>query len=310
MTGTMRQGRRDVMKTMREVLLLVLAVAMARSAAAEEPDAELIAKITGLKPDVKNGSAKVSVPRGALGDTLDGVKKKPFQGLPSWAAFQAAGDKTIVMGDMTLTEPQVNPTMSAALDNGLQVTALHNHFFFDRPHVFFMHIGGMGTTEQLATGVRKALDAANAAPRRTGFGGVSIPAKSTIDPKPLETILGTAAQTKDGIAKFSFGRKTSMHGTEVGEAMGVNTWAAFAGSQRAAVVDGDFAMLEDELLRRPQGAASREHQHRRDPQPHDARAAPHHVSALLGERPRGGTRAGGQIGPRHAEEVTRRAGTP
>src|SRR3989475_7218515 len=172
---------------------------------------------------------------------------QPFQGLSTGAPFQASGDKTIGRGDMTLPEPQVNPTMSAALDNGLQVTALHNHFFFDRPHVFFMHIGGAGTTEQLATGVRKALDAANAAQRGTGFGGVSIPAKSAIDPKPLETILGASAQARDGIAKFSFGRKTSMHGTEVGEAMGVNTWAAFAGSQRAAVVDGDFAMLEDEL---------------------------------------------------------------
>src|SRR5262249_46271291 len=75
----------------------------------------------------------------------------------------------------------------------------------------------------------------------------SIPAASTIDPKPLEAILGASAQAKDGIAKFSFGRKTSMHGTEVGEAMGVNTWAAFAGSQGGALVDGDFAMLEDEL---------------------------------------------------------------
>ena len=246
------------MKTMRVVLLLVLAVVMARSAAAEEPDAELIAKITGLKPDVKNGIAKVSVPRGDLEAVIDGAKMQPFQGLTTWAAFQAAGDKTIVMGDMTLTEPQVNPTMSAALDNGLQVTALHNHFFFDRPHVFFMHIGGVGTTAQLATGVRKALDAANAAQRGTGFGGVSIPAKSAIDPKPLETILGASAQAKDGIAKFSFGQKTSMHGTEVGEAMGVNTWAAFAGSRRATVVDGDFAMLESELqpvLKKLRGAS-------------------------------------------------------
>ena len=119
------------MKTMR-VLLLILAVAIARSAVAEEPDAELIAKITGLKADVKNGIAKISVPRGDLGAVIDGAQMQPFQGLTSWAAFQAAGDKTIVMGDMTLTEPQVNPTMSAALDNGLQVTALHNHFFFDR----------------------------------------------------------------------------------------------------------------------------------------------------------------------------------
>jgi Domain of Unknown Function (DUF1259) len=137
--------------------------------------------------------------------------------------------------------------MSAALDNGLQVTALHNHFFFDRPHVFFMHIGGLGTTEQLSTGVRKIVDAANAAPKAAGFAGASIPKTSTIDPKPLEAILGTSAQAKDGVAKFSFGRKTSMHGVEVGEAMGVNTWAAFGGSQQAAVVDGDFAMLEDEL---------------------------------------------------------------
>ncbi len=229
------------------VLLLILAAVMPRSVAAEEPDVELIAKITGVKPDVKNGIAKISVPAGHPGAGIDGVTVQPFQGLTTWAAFQAAGGKTMVMGDMTLTEPQVNPTMSAALDNGLQVTALHNHFFYDRPNVFFMHIGGEGTTEQLATGVRKALDAANAASKGTGFGGPSIPAKSTIDPKPLETILGASAQAKDGIAKFSFGRKTSMHGTEVGDAMGVNTWAAFAGSDQAAVVDGDFAMLEDEL---------------------------------------------------------------
>src|SRR5262245_11438131 len=242
-----KHERRDIMKTSRVGPLLILAVVMVGSAAAEEPDAALIAKITGLTPDVKNGVAKVSVPRGDLGMVIDGVEMQPFQGLTSWAAFQAAGDQTMVMGDIVLTEPQVNPAMSAALDNGLQVTALHNRFFFDRPHVFFMHIGGMGSTEQLATGVRKVVDAANAAPRGTGFGGVKVPAKSTIDPKPLEAILGGSAQVKDGVAKFSFGRKTSMHGTEVGEAMGVNTWAACGGSEQAAVVDGDFAMLEDEL---------------------------------------------------------------
>src|SRR5262249_56514433 len=141
---------------------------------------------------------------------------------------QGAGDQTMVMGAIVLTEPQVNPAMSAGLDNGLQVTALHNHFFFDRPRVFFMHIGGMGTTEQLSTGVRKTVDAANAAPKGTGFAGPSIPKTSTIDPKPLEAILGGTAQAKEGVAKFSFGRKTSMHGTEVGEAMRVNTSAALA----------------------------------------------------------------------------------
>jgi hypothetical protein len=249
------------MKTMPVVLLLILAAATARSVAAEEPDAELIAKITGIKPDVKNGIAKVSVPRGDIPAVIDGVKMQPFQGLTSWAAFESAGGKAVVMGDLTMMQNEVNPAMSAALDNGLEVTALHNHFFYDRPNVFFMHIGGMGSTEQLATGVQKALDAIKLAGKASknpaaaascgepagGFEGPTIPAKSAIDPKPLEAILGGSAQAKDGIAKFSFGRKTSMHGAEVGEAMGVNTWAAFAGSEKAAVVDGDFAMLEDEL---------------------------------------------------------------
>ena len=235
------------MKLTHVVLPLLLAMAMASSVAATEPDPAVIATITGLTPDVKNGVAKVSVPRADLGMVIDGAQMQPFQGLTSWAAFQGAGDQTMVMGDIVLTETQVNPAMSAALDNGLEVTALHNHFFFDRPHVFFMHIGGVGTTGQLATGVRKIVEAANAAPRGDGFEGVKIPAQNTIDPKPLEGILQASAQAKDGLAKFSFGRKTSMHGTEVGEAMGVNTWAAFGGSNSAAVVDGDFAMLEDEL---------------------------------------------------------------
>jgi hypothetical protein len=235
------------MKLTHVALPLVLVVAGAGHVAAAEPDPAVIATITGLTPDVKNGIAKVSVPRADLGAVIDGVAMQPFQGLTSWAAFQGAGDQTMVMGDVVLTETQVNPALSAALDNGLEVTALHNHFFFDRPHVFFMHIGGVGTTGQLATGVKKVIEAANAAPRANGVEGVKIPAQNTIDPKPLEAILQASAQAKDGLAKFSFGRKTSMHGTEVGEAMGVNTWAAFGGSDSAAAVDGDFAMLEDEL---------------------------------------------------------------
>jgi hypothetical protein len=246
------------MRLILPALILALAAGTAR---AEEPDAEAIATITGLKPEVKNGVAKISVPRSDLAVVTDGVRMQPFQGLTSWAAFQRAGDKTIVMGDLTLTQDEVNPAMSAALDNGLAVTALHNHFFYDRPKIFFMHIGGTGSTEQLAAGVRKTLDAVKAVGAAAkdrfkgaacgepaaGFGGPPIPAKSSVDPKPLEEILGASGQAKDGMVKFVFGRKTSMHGTEVGEAMGVNTWAAFAGAPTAAVADGDFAMLEDEL---------------------------------------------------------------
>jgi hypothetical protein len=232
------------------ILLIVttMLVAIARGAAAE-PDAQVIAKITGIEPDVKSGVATIRVPRNDLKVVVDGVALTPFQGLTTWAAFEGAGDKMIVMGDMTLTEGEVNRTMSAALENGLEVTALHNHFFYDRPAIFFMHIGGTGTTEQLATGVRKAFDAVKAAGGRAaaGFDGPKIPDSSTLDAQPLEAILGSSAQAQDGMLKFVFGRKTSMHGIEAGAAMGVNTWAAFAGSPNAAVVDGDFAMLEGEL---------------------------------------------------------------
>jgi Domain of Unknown Function (DUF1259) len=211
-------------------------------------DTATIARATGLTPEVKDGVATVRMPRDDLAVIVDGVKLVPFQGLTSWAAFQESGDHTMVMGDLTLTEEQVNATMSAALENGLEVTALHNHFLFDRPRVFFMHIGGAGTTEQLATAVAKTLAAAKAASGHgDGFGGPQIPATNTIDPKPLEAVFGQPGQAKDGMVKFVFGKKTAMHGTEAGAAMGVNTWAAFGGSPAAAVVDGDFAMLEREL---------------------------------------------------------------
>src|SRR5260370_1125601 len=83
----------------------------------------------------------------------------PFMGLTSWAAFMTGmKGEAMVMGDLVLMQDEINPVMSAALDNGLQVTALHNHFLFDEPKVYFMHIGGEGSLETLATGVRKALD--------------------------------------------------------------------------------------------------------------------------------------------------------
>jgi hypothetical protein len=143
--------------------------------------------------------------------------------------------------------------MSALLDSGLAVTALHNHFFFAEPMVYFLHIGGEGECELLARGVRAALDVVEAIRARSptparGFGGKPLPEKSSIDPAPLEAILGVEGQSRDGLWKAVIGRKVSMPcGCEAGKEMGVNTWAAFAGSSDNAVVDGDFAVLEDEL---------------------------------------------------------------
>jgi hypothetical protein len=170
-------------------------------------------------------------------------------GLTSWAAFKKMRDHTMVMGDTVLLEDQVNPVMSVALDNGLEVTALHNHFFWDSPKVMFMHIGGMGTETDLATSVGKVF----AKIKETSGSKGKVPraeidpAQSTLDPKKIDAILGNSGELKDGVYKLVFGRETKMHGETLGSTMGVNTWAAFAGSDQQAVVDGDFAMLESEL---------------------------------------------------------------
>src|SRR5437867_865493 len=142
--GCSKTGGESMKSALRAVAVAIVVAGCTAAAGAEEPNADAIAKITGLQPEVKNGIATVRVPRDDLAVVADGVKMTPFQGLTSWAAFEQAGDKTMVMGDLTLTENQVNPTMSAALENGLQVTALHNHFFYERPRIFFMHIGGIG----------------------------------------------------------------------------------------------------------------------------------------------------------------------
>src|SRR5882724_5188808 len=178
----------------------------------------------------------------------------PCMGLTSWAAFTAGkGAEAMVMGDLVLFQDEVNPVMSAALENGLSVTALHNHFFFDEPKVYFMHIGGEGTVEKLASGVRKALDrvkeirAASAQPD-SHFGGPLIPTASSISASVIEGILGVKGQSNNGMFKVVFGRNAKMPcGCEVGKEMGVNTWAAFAGADDNAVVDGDFVVLGDEL---------------------------------------------------------------
>ena len=214
-------------------------------------DTAKIEQLTGVKGELndKEGVFKVSVPRTDLAVTAAGVTLTPPMGLTSWAAFHQAGDQTMVMGDIVLLEDQVNPVMSVALANGLEVTALHNHFFWDTPKVMFMHIGGMGKEETLAGAVGKVF----ATIKETSGGKGSVPhaaldpAKTSLDPRPLEEMLGVKGQMANGVYKVTIGRTTKMHGYDVGNAMGVNTWAAFVGSDDQAVVDGDFAMLESEL---------------------------------------------------------------
>jgi len=219
-------------------------------------DTTQIDELTGLKGKLneQEGVYKVSSPRIDLKISVDKWQMPPFMGLTSWAAFMPGmKDGAMVMGDLVLMQDEVNPVLSAALDNGLQVTALHNHFFFDEPKVYFMHIGGEGDTATLAKGVRAALDtvkkirAANPQPAQS-FTSSGIPAKSSLSTEPLQEALGAKGETKDGMFKAVFGRTIKMPcGCEAGKEMGINTWAAFAGTEDNAVVDGDFVVLAEEL---------------------------------------------------------------
>jgi hypothetical protein len=228
--------------------LILAATAMAANGTL---DTARIEQLTGAKGqmDEKAGVFKVTVPRADLNVSVGGVKLNPAMGLSCWAAFTSMGDHVAVMGDQCLLEDQVNPVMSVALENGLEVTALHNHFAGDSPRVMFMHIGGMGDEQKLAAAVGKVF----AKVKETAAGRAEVPAvqidasRSKIDGARIDKVLGEKGEDAKGVYKVTIGRTTQMHGKEMGKTMGVNTWAAFAGTDDGAVVDGDFAMTEGEL---------------------------------------------------------------
>jgi hypothetical protein len=237
------------MKTLRMLLTILFAFQAAASGAL---DTARIEQLTGLKGKQTENVFKVSAPRDDVKVSVEAMPMAPFLGLTSWAAFtEMKPGSAMVMGDIVLFQDEVNSAMTAAFTTGLEVTALHNHFFFDQPKVLFMHIGGNGDPERLARGVRAIFDKvrevrAKNPTRADTFGNARWPDRSSISPAQIEPVLGKG-ESKDGMFKVTIGRTIMMHGTQAGKDMGVNTWAAFFGTDDDAGVDGDFAVTEDEL---------------------------------------------------------------
>src|SRR4051794_1172032 len=214
-------------------------------------DEGALARAAGAKATTTpDGVVRLAWPRTDVPVTIDGMPFKPAAGLGSWAAFKATKHGAMVMGDTVVFQDEVTPAMDAAFTGGLEVTGLHNHFFYDEPKVYFMHIGGQGEPEELAQAVKGVWDAikkvrAKEAQPATKFAG-EIPKAGTITAEKIEKIFGKKGDSQDGVVKVTIGRDGTMHGMKVGGSMGLTTWAAFSGTDELAAVDGDFIMTAEE----------------------------------------------------------------
>ncbi len=213
---------------------------------------EEVLTLLGKKGDFRDSVLKVNVPRTDLAVTIAGrAAPTPF-GFGGWVAFtKATGGFEVMMGDLVLTEDEVNPVMSLILSNGLEVTALHNHFFHEEPRVFYMHVHGRGSASELARKLAPALGWIDDAARRRGAPAPAASgAKPGMDTERIARIVGHPGETNGPVYKITIGRPDidlRDHGAVINARMGLNTWAAFFGSDEDAMVAGDVAMLEHEV---------------------------------------------------------------
>ena len=213
-------------------------------------DYQDVLKALDRKGDFKVGVLKVNIPRNDLKMTIQGFSTPTPFGFGGWIALTKATDGSdVMMGDLVLLQDEVNPVLSALLDNGIDVTALHNHFFWDDPHVFYMHVHGMGKAADLAKHVKPALDLIGhvtpaPSPQSSGAG-------TALDTAKLAKIVGHDGEQSGAVYKITVGRDDlgmKEHGATINARMGLNTWAAFVGTQEDAAIAGDVAMLESEVM--------------------------------------------------------------
>ena len=236
-------------------LTTVLTLGMGSVTSAQEMPAEYKQVLTtlGKQGDYKSNVLKVNVPRNDLTVTVAKVQTPTPFGFGGWVAMtKGHGGMDVLMGDLVLTQEEVNPVMSALLDNGLEVTALHNHFFWDEPRIFYMHVHGHGTSADLARHLKPALDliGKDSSQRPSTAGGAASPSAAKLDTSRIAQIVGTSGEQTGDVYKITLGRddlKVTEMGAPINARMGLNTWAAFVGTNDNAAIAGDVAMLASEV---------------------------------------------------------------
>jgi Domain of Unknown Function (DUF1259) len=237
---------------MKKLLALSVMLLTALSVFAQDVPAEYqqVLTVLGKQGDYKANVLKVNIPRNDVSVTVANVKTPTPFGFGGWIAMTKGTGMDVMMGDLVLTQDEVNPVMSALLDNGLEVTALHNHFFWDEPRMFYMHVHGHGTPAELARKVKPALDLIGKNTPKPAAPAAAAAAPSTLDTATLAKIVGTPGEQTGAVYKITIGRddlKLTEMGAPINARMGLNTWAAFVGTNDNAAIAGDVAMLASEV---------------------------------------------------------------
>jgi hypothetical protein len=230
--------------------IVALAVALPMVAnAAEESWQSKVGEALGKSGQDVNGVYRVSLPRTDLKVTLDGVEIKPALALGSWLAFQRMGDHAMVMGDLVLTDTEINPVMKKLAEQNIDVTAIHNHVLRGTPNTMYMHIAGHGDAVALAKSLRLALQESKT-PLDAGASGSSSPPSIDLDTAMIEQTLGHKGRVNGGVYQLSIQRAEAVrdHGTEVPESMGSAIVINFqpTGGGKAAIA-GDFVLSAAEV---------------------------------------------------------------
>jgi hypothetical protein len=234
-------------------LVAILLLGLTAPARAQEipKDYQEVLTTLGRKGDFSAGVLKVGVPRSDLSVSIAGIATPTAFGFGGWIAM-TKGDagNDVMMGDLVLLQEEVNPVMSALLSNGLEVTALHNHFFWDQPRLFYMHVHRYGKAADLAHGVKPALDLIGHVVPIPPADASAVRLSGSLDVEKISSIIGQKGSLSGAVYKISIGRddlSIKEHGATINAQMGLNTWAAFYGSNEKAMIAGDVAMLDFEV---------------------------------------------------------------